>query len=177
MEDLVVRNDLYYKKFTDTPFTGEISGKEAGKFKKGIKEGPWKEYHESGQLKIKSFYKNGKLDTLWMQYSEDGQLFQKINYKNGKLSGFSEIYFNNQLNSKTHYDDGKIAQSPVLEPGMTFTIEPMVNLGGYEVVTSRIDGWTVTTKDRSLSAQTEHTILVTENGYEILTLRDEELYQ
>ena len=76
-----------------------------------------------------------------------------------------------------HYDDGKIAQSPVLEPGMTFTIEPMVNLGGYEVVTSRIDGWTVTTKDRSLSAQTEHTILVTENGYEILTLRDEELNQ
>ncbi|MBE8189929.1 MAG: type I methionyl aminopeptidase [Candidatus Thioglobus sp.] len=73
-----------------------------------------------------------------------------------------------------HYDDGKIAESPVLEAGMTFTIEPMVNLGGFEVATSKIDGWTVTTKDRSLSAQWEHTILVTKNGCEILTLRDEE---
>jgi len=74
-----------------------------------------------------------------------------------------------------HYDDGKVNRSPILEQGMTFTIEPMINLGGYEVITSKLDGWTVTTKDRSLSAQWEHTILVTENGYEILTLRKEEL--
>jgi len=73
-----------------------------------------------------------------------------------------------------HYDDGNLKKSPVLEAGMTFTIEPMVNLGGYEVNTSQVDGWTVTTKDKSLSAQWEHTILVTETGYEILTLRDEE---
>lgn len=73
-----------------------------------------------------------------------------------------------------HYDDGNINNSPVLEVGMTFTIEPMVNLGNFEVVTSKLDGWTVTTKDRSLSAQWEHTILVTEYGHEILTLRDEE---
>jgi len=59
----------------------------------------------------------------------------------------------------------------------TLTIEPMINLGSYEVITSKLDGWTVTTKDRSLSAQWEHTILVTENGYEILTLREEENYQ
>ena len=89
--------------------------------------------------------------------------------------GIGEVF--HELPQVIHYDDGKIAQSPILEPGMTFTIEPMVNLGGYEVITSRIDGWTVTTKDRSLSAQTEHTILVTENGYEVLTLRDEELNQ
>ncbi len=76
-----------------------------------------------------------------------------------------------------HYDDGNIDNSPVLEAGMTFTIEPMINLGGYEVATSKIDGWTVTTKDRSLSAQWEHTILVTDKGCEILTLRDEELAQ
>jgi len=74
-----------------------------------------------------------------------------------------------------HYDDGKVNRSPILEQGMTFTIEPMINLGSYEVITSKLDGWTVTTKDRSLSAQWEHTILVTENGYEILTLRKEEL--
>ena len=74
-----------------------------------------------------------------------------------------------------HYDDGRIKKSPILEPGMTFTIEPMINLGGYEVITSSLDGWTVKTKDRSLSAQWEHTILVTENGYEVLTLREGEL--
>ncbi|CAC9965809.1 Methionine aminopeptidase (EC 3.4.11.18) [uncultured Gammaproteobacteria bacterium] len=73
-----------------------------------------------------------------------------------------------------HYDDGNIDISPVLEEGMTFTIEPMVNIGSFEVATSQVDGWTVTTKDRSLSAQWEHTILVTKEGYEILTLRDEE---
>ena len=73
-----------------------------------------------------------------------------------------------------HYDNGKTKHSPILEPGMTFTIEPMINLGDYQVVTSRLDGWTVTTKDRSLSAQWEHTILVTETGHEILTLRAEE---
>jgi methionyl aminopeptidase len=56
-----------------------------------------------------------------------------------------------------------------LKPGMCFTIEPMINEGGYEVITSKSDGWTVTTKDRSLSAQFEHTILVTEHGSEILT--------
>ncbi len=73
-----------------------------------------------------------------------------------------------------HYDDGNTDNSPVLEAGMTFTIEPMVNIGSFEVATSKVDGWTVTTKDRSLSAQWEHTILVTDEGYEILTLRDEE---
>ncbi len=73
-----------------------------------------------------------------------------------------------------HYNNGNIDKSPILEAGMTFTIEPMVNIGGFEVITSKIDNWTVTTKDRSLSAQWEHTILVTESGYEILTLRREE---
>ena len=86
--------------------------------------------------------------------------------------GIGEVF--HELPQVIHYNDGKIDQSPILEPGMTFTIEPMINLGGYEVITSRLDGWTVTTKDRSLSAQWEHTILVTENGYEILTLREEE---
>jgi methionyl aminopeptidase len=86
--------------------------------------------------------------------------------------GIGEVF--HELPQVIHYNDGKIDKSPILEPGMTFTIEPMINLGGYEVITSRLDGWTVTTKDHSLSAQWEHTILVTENGYEILTLREEE---
>jgi len=58
-----------------------------------------------------------------------------------------------------------------LEPGMTFTIEPMINAGKRHVKLLP-DGWTVITKDRSLSAQWEHTILVTDTGHEILTLRN-----
>lgn len=57
-----------------------------------------------------------------------------------------------------------------LEPGMTFTIEPMVNLGAYNVLVSKSDKWTVRTKDGKWSAQFEHTVLVTDKGYEILTL-------
>ncbi|NNF67648.1 MAG: type I methionyl aminopeptidase, partial [Gammaproteobacteria bacterium] len=56
-----------------------------------------------------------------------------------------------------------------LEPGMTFTIEPMVNAGKYQTKLLK-DGWTVVTKDHSLSAQWEHTILVTNSGFEVLTL-------
>ncbi|HEY9376569.1 MAG TPA: type I methionyl aminopeptidase, partial [Jiangellaceae bacterium] len=66
-----------------------------------------------------------------------------------------------------HYDDP--AATTVLEPGMTFTIEPMLNLGTHEW---RMwdDGWTVVTKDGRRSAQFEHTVLVTDTGIEILTL-------
>jgi methionyl aminopeptidase len=57
-----------------------------------------------------------------------------------------------------------------LLPGMCFTIEPMINIGRRETETDRLDSWTVRTADRSLSAQFEHTILMTEDGPEILTL-------
>ena len=60
-----------------------------------------------------------------------------------------------------------------LKPGMTFTIEPMINQGTPRTQLMR-DGWTVITKDRQLSAQWEHTVLVTGTGVEVLTLRDEE---
>jgi len=57
----------------------------------------------------------------------------------------------------------------LMVPGMIFTIEPMINLGRPEVVMDRYNGWTIYTKDEKDSAQWEHTILVTEDGYEILT--------
>jgi len=56
-----------------------------------------------------------------------------------------------------------------LEAGMTFTIEPMINAGKADI-RQLADGWTIVTKDHSLSAQWEHTVLVTETGYEVLTL-------
>ncbi|HTH40255.1 MAG TPA: type I methionyl aminopeptidase [Rhodocyclaceae bacterium] len=65
-----------------------------------------------------------------------------------------------------HY--GKAGTGVRLEPGMIFTIEPMIN-AGKAAISELADGWTIVTKDRSLSAQWEHTILVTETGYEVLT--------
>jgi len=72
-----------------------------------------------------------------------------------------------------HY--GNAGSGITLEPGMIFTIEPMVNVGKRNVKLMK-DGWTVVTKDRSLSAQWEHTILVTESGFEVLTKRPDESF-
>ncbi len=71
-----------------------------------------------------------------------------------------------------HY--GKPHNGPKIAAGMTFTIEPMLNAGTRYTKLSRKDGWTVTTKDRRLSAQWEHTLAVTADGCEVLTLRAEE---
>lgn len=70
-----------------------------------------------------------------------------------------------------HY--GKAGEGEIIRAGMTFTIEPMINQGKRHIKILP-DGWTAVTKDHSLSAQWEHTILVTPTGYEVLTLRPEE---
>ncbi len=69
--------------------------------------------------------------------------------------------------SVLHY--GNVGDGPELLPGMFFTIEPMINLGDWKVKILK-DGWTAVTKDKSYSAQFEHTIGITENGNEIFTL-------
>ncbi|MBT9524726.1 MAG: type I methionyl aminopeptidase, partial [Rhizobacter sp.] len=66
-----------------------------------------------------------------------------------------------------HY--GRPGTLEELVPGMVFTIEPMINAGRRDIRETG-DGWTIVTRDRSLSAQWEHTVLVTETGYEVLTL-------
>ncbi len=94
--------------------------------------------------------------------------------------GFSVVreYCGHGIGRKFHEDPqvlhyGNPGTGMELQPGMTFTIEPMINAGKRHVKLLP-DQWTVVTKDRSLSAQWEHTILVTEEGHEILTLREEE---
>ncbi len=72
-----------------------------------------------------------------------------------------------------HY--GRPGTLEELVPGMIFTIEPMINAGKRDIKEDRkgnrpYDGWTIVTRDRSLSAQWEHTVLVTESGYEVLTV-------
>ncbi|MEM9253963.1 MAG: type I methionyl aminopeptidase [Pseudomonadota bacterium] len=71
-----------------------------------------------------------------------------------------------------HY--GRKGEGLVLEPGMTFTIEPMINAGRRHTRLNKKDGWTVTTRDGRLSAQWEHTIGVTEDGCEVFTRRSDE---
>ena len=70
-----------------------------------------------------------------------------------------------------HY--GRPGTGAAIEPGMTFTVEPMINAGRPQVKVLP-DGWTVVTKDHKLSAQWEHTLLVTAVGAEVLTRRQEE---
>jgi methionine aminopeptidase, type I len=70
-----------------------------------------------------------------------------------------------------HY--GKAGTGVTLTEGMVFTIEPMINQGDHRVKTLK-DGWTVVTRDKKLSAQWEHTVAVTRDGFEVLTLRPEE---
>ena len=108
IEDLVERNGLYYKKFTDTPFTGEISGIQNGKFIKGKRVGRWILYHENGQLESKFNIKNEKLEGLVETYHSNGKLNQKGNYKDGKREGLWEHYYENgKLKSKGNYKDGE----------------------------------------------------------------------
>ncbi|SFH95943.1 type I methionyl aminopeptidase [Modicisalibacter xianhensis] len=72
-----------------------------------------------------------------------------------------------------HYDGYAPEADIELAAGMCFTIEPMINAGGYRTKVLR-DGWTAVTRDKSLSAQWEHTLLVTEGGVEVLTARGDE---
>ena len=90
--------------------------------------------------------------------------------------GFSIVreFCGHGIGAKFHEDPqvlhyGRPGTLEMLVPGMIFTIEPMVNAGRREI-RELGDGWTIVTKDRSLSAQWEHTVLVTETGYEVLTL-------
>ena len=97
-----------------------------------------------------------------------------------EAAGFSIVreYCGHGIGKNFHEDPqvmhyGKLGTGMELRAGMCFTIEPMVNAGKAPIRLMQ-DQWTVVTKDRKLSAQWEHTLLVTENGHEVLTLRDEE---
>ena len=81
MDYWVQRYNLFYKKFTNFPFTGEISRIENGGFKKGNKDGKWLVFHENAQLRNKSKYKDGKQDGIWEWFREDGTLEKTKTWK------------------------------------------------------------------------------------------------
>ena len=108
LDDLVERNDLYFEKFTNTPFTGEVSGKDSGKFKKGQKNGEWLSYYKYGQLYSEGNYKDGKQEGFWFTYHENGKLRGENNYKDGQQEGrYTWYYENGQLRTKGNWKDGK----------------------------------------------------------------------
>ena len=84
-EDLVERNGLYYKKFTDVPFTGQIKGRISGRFIRGKFDGLFVHYWENGQLQTKGVYKNGKREGKWVYFLDNGDVFGAMTgtYKNG----------------------------------------------------------------------------------------------
>ena len=107
MNDLVYRDGLYYKKFSDVPFSGEVEGREQGKFKSGKREGPWVEFYENGQLDFKGEYRNGKREGPWVEFYENGQLSIKGEYRNGKQEGpWVEFYNDGFWRSKGGYRNG-----------------------------------------------------------------------
>ena len=103
MDDLVERNELYYKKFTNDPLTGEISGIENGSFKNGKKNGEWLVFFENGQIKYIQNYKDGVEHGRWAYYSENGQLEILENYKDGVPDGLWK-YFNKDGSLKKNWD-------------------------------------------------------------------------
>lgn len=121
---------------------------------------------------------------LGIQQIKPGATFGDVGYviqKHAESHRYSIVreFCGHGIGAKFHEDPhvmhfGKPGEGEVMEAGMIFTIEPMLNIGKRHIKVLK-DGWTAITKDRSLSAQWEHTILVTPDGYEILTLRQEEL--
>jgi len=108
-----------------------------------------------------------------------GAVIQEIAHSNGY--SVVEDYCGHGIGREFHEAPqivhvGKKGTGPEMKPGMTFTIEPMINLGTKDGKVLK-DGWTVITRDKKWSAQFEHTILVTPDGHEILTIRSDEVFK
>jgi len=104
-EELIEFDGLYYKKFTDTPFTGKvIGGWLQGSFKNGKREGKVVAYYDNGQLWKKGEWENGKEVGKWVAYYDNGQLEYKGEYKNGEKEG-EWVWYNKDgtlLSKKTY---------------------------------------------------------------------------
>ena len=84
-DDLVVRNGIFYKKFTDIPFIGEVNGRQNGTIINGKRDGFWESYFENGQLSFKGNYVNGKEEGSFEHFKENGEFEKRETWKNGKV--------------------------------------------------------------------------------------------
>lgn len=116
---------------------------------------------------------------LGIQQVKPENAFGNIGYfisRYAQAKGYSVVYefCGHGVGLEFHEDPqvdhvGRKNSGPLMKPGMIFTIEPMINIGKPRVTVDRNDGWTARTIDNKLSAQFEHTVLVTETGVEVLT--------
>ncbi len=116
---------------------------------------------------------------LGIQQVKPGNQFGNIGFaisKYAKAKGFSVVYeFCGHGVGINFHEEPQIDHTsrrntgPFMKPGMTFTIEPMINEGRPGTIVDKKDGWTAKTVDKKLSAQFEHTILITEDGFEVLS--------
>jgi multimeric flavodoxin WrbA len=109
LDDMVERNELYYKKFTNKPFSGKVEGMNGtGKIRKGKKHGTWEFYYQNGQLLIVSNYKNGIIEGTYQRYHENGMLHSEGNYVNGKKDGYWKFYKSDgSFENQRSYLEGK----------------------------------------------------------------------
>lgn len=114
INDLVIRNDIFYEKFSDVPFTGKLSGKINGEIKNGKRNGLWTVYHDNGQLHSKGKYKNGNEEGLWEWYFDNGGIMNAGYFKYGKRDGltkiFDAVYGDGTLVETRTYKDGKLIE-------------------------------------------------------------------
>ena len=81
MDDLVIREGIYYKKFTDVPFTGEVMGRRKGKFKNGKKDGLWIIYHTNGVVYLKGNFRNNRREGHWVGYHKKRTVIAERNLR------------------------------------------------------------------------------------------------
>ena len=147
MDDLVFRYDVYYKKYSNVPFTGRITGKEQGLMKNGKKEGYW--FKEVNKIKsYQGVYKNGKKEGLWItrfptKGSKDN-LKSQGHYKNGKKEGLWVVngvfglrsegkYYNGERDGQweTYHFNGQLESSGRYSNGMKQNYWFFYNKNGY----------------------------------------------
>ncbi len=91
-DDLIQRNGLFYKRFTDVPYTGKTTGVIESTFKNGKLEGYWIRYYDNGKISSEGKYKNHKKEGVWISYHKNGQISSKGKHKKNKREGIWFVY-------------------------------------------------------------------------------------
>ena len=103
--ELIERDGLFYKKFTDIPYTGKVSGERQGSMRNGKEEGEWKFYYGDNALKAKGTYKQGKQNGNFTIYHDNSQILYQGNYLKGKKEGQFNFYYKNGAINKQKSGD------------------------------------------------------------------------
>ena len=107
MEDLVLKDGIYYRISDQHPFSGEINGKNHGFLKDGLRHGAWIYFYDDGEVKSKGRFKNGRKHGHWIGFYANGKLFYKGDYLDGKKQG---LWF-------SYYEDEKLFYQGYFENG------------------------------------------------------------